>query len=224
MFEHLDITQNLPKLVCKNFPTGRKYVTEDGKAYPSITNVLGKTSDKTWLYEWRKRVGEEEANRISRQATTNGTRVHKLAEDYLNNEEINSYLTTPYMQAVFSCIQKAFLDVDVVYGQEIALYSRFLSVAGRCDCAAKYRGKNSVLDFKTSRSYKSREDIGHYFIQACAYSIMIEELTQIPVPQLVIVMFVAGESEPSIFIEKRDRWWPELKDRIDTFYKLEGNK
>ena len=58
--------------------TGRTYYTPDG-AYPSITTILGKTADNTWLQKWIERVGEEEAARVSKEATDRGTLVHEYA-------------------------------------------------------------------------------------------------------------------------------------------------
>ena len=67
--------------------TGRTYYTPDG-AYPSITTILGKTADNTWLQRWIDRVGEEEAARVSKEATDRGTLVHDFAERYFNDEDI----------------------------------------------------------------------------------------------------------------------------------------
>ena len=50
--------------------------------FPSITTVLSGTSDKTGLEEWRKRVGEEEADRISKLSMNRGTVMHRLIELY----------------------------------------------------------------------------------------------------------------------------------------------
>ena len=76
MFNHVEHDVVLPKLTRKTTETGRKYFTPEGNAYPSITTVLGILS-KQGIIDWRKRVGEEEANKISRQAATRGTAVHK---------------------------------------------------------------------------------------------------------------------------------------------------
>ena len=84
MFNHVDHGIILPKIERKTTEAGRKYFTPEGKAYPSITTVLG-ALNKDGLLAWRKKVGEEEANKISRRAATRGTAVHKLAEDYIDN-------------------------------------------------------------------------------------------------------------------------------------------
>ena len=86
MFNHVEHGVVLPKLTRETTKSGRKYFTPEGNAYPSITTVLG-VLNKEGILAWRQRVGEAEANRISQQAATRGTAVHKLAEDYLDNKE-----------------------------------------------------------------------------------------------------------------------------------------
>ena len=85
-FNHVDHGIVLPKLTRKTTEEGRRYFTPNGDAYPSITTVLGILGKKK-LMEWRKRVGEEVANKIARQASGRGTAVHKLCEDYIDNKE-----------------------------------------------------------------------------------------------------------------------------------------
>ena len=76
----------LKDLKSETFPDGKRYYTlEDGTRLPSVTTVLG-AQKKAAIFEWRKRVGEEEANRISKQATSRGTNVHTICENYLNNK------------------------------------------------------------------------------------------------------------------------------------------
>lgn len=220
MFVHENIG-TFDELECETLPTGRTYTSPDGKKYPSITTVLGSLNNN-WVHEWRKRVGEKEANRIGREAALNGTIVHQFAEDILNNKTIDYTKVMPDKVQKISALQKAFKHIDIVYAQEVALYSDFLKLAGRCDCIAKYKGRRSIIDFKTSRRHKSKADIDNYFIQACAYAIMFEERTGIPVPNLVIIMVVAGDSEPLVFTSQRDLWYNRLKESIDSYYKLKN--
>jgi genome maintenance exonuclease 1 len=95
--------------------------------------------------------------------------------------------------------------VDNVHALETPLYSDHLQVAGTVDCIAEYKGKLSVVDFKTSSRIKSKKDIHSYFMQCAAYSVAFEERTGISVPRLVILMAVDNE-EPLVFVEKRDAW------------------
>jgi genome maintenance exonuclease 1 len=220
MFHHEHIA-DFAELECVTLPTGRTYTTPDGEKLPSITTVLGALG-KDWLHEWRKRVGAAEANRISREAATNGTFVHKMAEDTLNNIEVDISSLMPDKICKLNALNTAFKGIGTVYAQEIPLYSKFLGVAGRCDCVAEFDQKISIIDFKTSRHYKTEDEISGYWQQACAYAIMFEERTGIPINQLVIIMIVEGEKTPIIFKSRRDKWYPLLKESIEVYHKLKS--
>jgi len=200
MFTHVEHGIVLPKLTRETTESGRKYFTPEGNAYPSITTVLSILS-KQAIMEWRKRVGEEEANKISRQAATRGTAVHSLAEDYLNNNDDWNKGAMPANLASFNDI-RPILDehVDNVWMQEQFLYSDKLKCAGQVDCIAEYDNKLSIIDFKTSRRVKKKEDITSYFIQMAFYAAAFYERTGIPIRQGVIIMAVDG-NEPLVFKE-----------------------
>jgi len=191
----------------------RLYVTPDGEKYPSVTTVLSDYKKDT-IINWRKRVGEQQANKISTQASRRGTKVHKLCEDYLNNEStFEKY--TPDNVEMFKSIQPTLNEIEVVYAQERTLYSHHLKTAGRVDCVGKFRGKPHIIDFKTSSKPKKWEWIDNYFMQGSAYSVMWEEMTGIAIPYLAIIIAVADDS-PQVFIENRDTW-------INKFIELRNN-
>ena len=198
MFNHVEHDIVLPKLTRKTTEEGRRYFTPDGNAYPSITTVLGVLS-KDGIIEWRKQVGEEEANRISRQAATRGTAVHKLAEDYLDNLPDWNKGAMPANLASFNDL-KTILDerLNNIYFQEEFLYSDRLKCAGQVDCIAEFDGQLSIVDFKTSRKPKKEEWITSYFIQASFYAAAFYERTGIPIKQGVILITVDG-NEPQVF-------------------------
>lgn len=200
MFIHEYI--DLPKLERVTNEDGtRVYSTPTGKRYPSVTTVTGLLNKKK-IQEWRQKVGEEEANKISSKAARRGTRLHSLCEKYLLNEPVN---TSMFDVEMWNSVKPHLHDINKIRALETALYSDHLQVAGTVDCIAEYKGKLSVIDFKTSRRIKSKEDIPDYFMQCSAYAVAFEELTGIPVPQLVIIMGV--DDEPcQIFVEKRNTW------------------
>lgn len=199
-------------------PAGRVYETPTGKKYPSVTSVLG-MMDKSSLFEWRKRVGEEEANRVSARAARRGTVIHSLCEDYLNGLQ-----TEPGMfdAQVFNSLKPHLDRIDNIHALESKLYSDYLQVAGTVDCVAEYDGRLSVIDFKTSGRLKSRDDIHGYFIQTAAYAVAFEERTGIPVSRLVILMGVDNE-QPLIFKEKRDDWIGQFIELREAYGKLKGH-
>ena len=188
----------------------RFYKTPEGLLYPSVTTITSQHG-KDKIIEWRNRVGEEEANRISTKASSRGTRVHKICENYLNNEEDFARKTMPDSIAMFKSIQPLLDEhVNNIHALEIPLYSHHLKVAGRVDCIAEYDGKLSIIDFKTSNRLKEESWIKGYFMQCSAYAVMYEERTKIPVSQIVIMIAVDSEY-PQVFIKKRNEY---IKDFI----------
>ena len=194
---------------------GRVYKTPEGD-FPSITTVLSILS-KDGIQQWRNRVGEREANKISKFAAQRGENLHLMCEDYLNNNlDVKKF--DVFDRAMFKPMKRA-LDsyVGLVYAQEVPLYSKHLGVAGRVDCIAEWNGKLSVVDFKTSRKLKKEEYIQSYFQQTTAYCIMFEERTGIPINQIVIPIMVENEDEPQIFISRRDNHAKDLLETISKF-------
>ena len=182
---------------------GRCYRDPSGVEYPSVTTVLKILSEDS-IRKWRKRVGDEEANRVSSRASSRGTQVHSIVEDYLNNENTKDYF--PHVKQSLQNL-RPILDKSIgrIFGLEVALFSSYLGMAGRCDCIAEFDGVPSIVDFKTSLRPKKKEYISNYFAQASAYAIMFEERTGLAIPNTVIVMDV-DESKPIVFKEHRDNY------------------
>jgi len=216
MFNH--IHHDIAKLRRVDSPAGRVYQTPSGRAYPSVTAVTG-LHGKDAIMAWRKRVGEEEANRVSRRATSRGTRVHSLCEDYISNKPVTADL---FDQEAWQSLVPELDKINNIHCLETQLYSDHLEVAGTVDCIAEYNGKVSVIDFKTSKRVKKKSDIHSYFMQTSAYAVMFEERTGIPVSRLVILMTVDDEPEASVFIEKRDDWIGEFMELREAYKKLKG--
>lgn len=216
-FIHEPIRLDYVDLPSETKDTGRKYLTPDGKAYPSITTVLGADPEKKkGLLEWRKRVGEEEANRISRQAAWRGTRVHEAMENYIDNVEptIQNAIILDGFRKIKAVVDQ---HLDRVYAQEKALYSDYLGVAGRVDLVGRFMGKNSIIDFKTSNKPKKAEWIDGYFTQECFYACAWEERTGMPINQLVTIIANDEEQEAQVFIQKRNDWMPDLIKAVDYY-------
>ena len=222
MFKHDPIDLGYDDLVSETKQTGRKYNTPDGNAYPSITTVLSILSEEG-IAEWRARVGDEEANKISVRASRRGTAVHSVVEKYLDNDPNYMDGYTPDIFDSFRTI-RGVLDesIGTIYGQELPLYSDHLRVAGRVDCVAEFDGKISIIDFKTSRKAKQPKYIESYYCQEAAYAIMWEERTGMPITQLITIVAVDDMhySGPGcqVFVEKRDKWVPKLRDTINKYY------
>ena len=184
----------------------RVYKVPTGERYRSVTTVLGDSLDKSGLIRWRKRVGEEEANRITAQAANRGTNVHKICEAYLLNEQKAPKGTMPNSLEMFVQIRKILDDnIESIMAIEAPLYSHKLRTAGRGDSILMWNGVPSILDFKTSRILKKEEWILSYFLQTTCYSLMLEEMKGIVCPQICVVI-ATDEGTPQIFIKQRDSY------------------
>ncbi len=191
----------------------RFYVTPEGNRYPSITTMLSYFS-RAAINEWRNRIGHEEANKISRQATNRGTKLHKIIEKYLANEDME--INNPLQMEMFKSVLPYLNNIDNIRMQEKYLYSDYLRLAGTVDCIAEYKGKLNVIDFKTASRPKQEEWIENYFVQAAAYAIMFEERYKVPVSRLTIMIAVENDY-PQIFHKKRDEYAGKLIKLRDEY-------
>ena len=208
--------KQLQDLQSITFPDGKRYYTlPDGTRLPSVTTVIGATK-KAAIMAWRKRVGEEKANQISRKASGRGTNVHSMCEEYLNNKELGVFM--PDAIEMFLSIKPYLNKINNIHYQEQALWSTQLGMAGRVDCIAEYEGVLSVIDFKTSSRPKDESDIQDYFWQTAAYSLMYEELVGKPIDNLVIIMAVEN-GNPLIFKQKTEDHIEGLAQAIDFYHK-----
>lgn len=210
--------KEIPKIHSETFPDGKRYyLTPEGKKLPSVTTVVG-AQKKEAILEWRKRVGEEVANKISKQATSRGTNLHTICENYLNNDPKYLLNVMPDALQMFKSIKPILNNINNIHYQEVGLWSMKLGLAGRVDCIAEYEGVLSVIDFKTSKRIKDRDSILDYFWQCTAYALMYEELIGVPINDLVIIMAVE-DSEPLVFKEKTEDHIEGLVKAIDYYHK-----
>ena len=219
-FKHLNI-HNFPNLKAKTTEKGRRYFVE-GNAYPSVTTVIGEMKKRS-IMEWRRKVGEEEANAISKRATTRGNKCHKLAEDYLSNKPLDRYRDDVLSLGMFHQIRPYIDKINNIHALEESLYSHTLKLAGRVDCIAEYDNELAIIDFKTSTKFKREEWIQDYFSQETAYAIMFQELTGLKVKQLVTIIAVETGT-PQVFVKKDILTYvPKLKEYIDYYKDQHGD-
>jgi len=214
MNEQLDF----PVLKTKTVDKKRFYVTPEGNEYPSITTVLSPRG-KEGLMKWRKRVGEKTANYICNKASTRGTKVHKMCEDFLNGEDMTHHKKDFLPYCLFNELKdKTFNNINEVIGQEVTLYSDKYKVAGRTDLIAEYNGELSIVDFKTSTNERKDSYNENYYIQTTAYAEMFEELTGKPINQIVILV-VTENGTVQEFIKDKQEYIPLLEETLEEWYK-----
>ena len=216
MFKFVDLPLQLPELESVDKNGKRYYPVPNGKFYPSITTV---TSFKkvAQIMEWRKRVGEEAANKKTARATSRGTSYHSIVETYLKNEPVETYKDKILAFNLFQ-VSKPILDrISNIHALETSLYSDYLGVAGRVDCIAEFDGELAVIDFKTSDKEKREDWIENYFVQETAYAVMFYERTGIQ-PVKIVTIIATEEGHCQVF-QKYDlnRYFVLLKEYIDEF-------
>jgi genome maintenance exonuclease 1 len=202
MFNYVDL--DLPKLERETIDGVRYYKVPNEKELLKLVSITSVTShrNRQFFAEWRKKVGDEEADRITKKATSRGTDMHTLCELHLKNCDLSDDVL-PISKILFSIAKPYLNNINNIHALEDSLYSKVLGVAGTVDCIAEYNGELAVIDFKTSKKPKPREWIEHYFVQAVAYACMLYELTGIMVKKLVIIM--ACENGECIVYEEYDK-------------------
>jgi len=219
MFTHIEIPE-LPKIIQKNQPSGKRfYITPDGNEYPSVTTVLG-AKDKPHLENWRKMLGDKNADRETKRCADRGTAVHELAEKYLKNEEIITKGIKPEYISDFNKLKIYLNKINNIRAQEVGLYCDLLKVAGTVDCVAEYDGVLSIVDFKTSTNNKTHDMVHDYFKQCTAYAIAWHERTGETIEDITILMTVERGLMPLIFREKVENWIAPLLQDIALFNSL----
>lgn len=182
----------------------RYYSVDPDLIYPSVTSIISFISRKKFA-DWRAKVGNEEANRKTKHATTRGTRLHSVFEHYLKNEDYEALeeYQIPLIQLMFKAA-KFYLDtrIDNIYQQETAMLSHQLCMAGTVDLICEVDGELSIVDFKTSEKEKPEEWLEDYFVQLSAYWAMFAETTGV-VPKKLVV-FLVGENGDVQIVERRN--------------------
>ena len=201
MFDFVNL--DLPKLERETVEGVRYYSVPDEDELLKLVSITSITShyNKEIFTNWRKRVGNETADRITKAATSRGTDMHTLTENYLKNAELPP--VQPMAEFLFKISKSKLKHITNIHALEGSLYSKQLGIAGTVDCIAEYENELAIIDFKTSKKPKPREWIDHYFVQCMAYGCMLYELTGIPVKKLVIIM--ACENGECVVYEERDK-------------------
>lgn len=198
MFTHVDL--NLPSLERETIDGVRYYtINVENKKLVSITSVISHYNREKFA-SWREKVGEEEANRITKRATSRGTDTHTLIENYLLNRELPE--VQPISEHLFKIAKTTLNRINNIHCLESSLYSEILGVAGSVDTIADFDEELSVIDYKTSKEPKPREWIEGYFVQAMFYGMALYEMTGIQIKKLVIIM--TCENGECVVYEERD--------------------
>lgn len=202
----------------------RYYQDSLSNLVPSVTTILSATGDHSGIDAWKRRVGSKTAKAIVDEATTIGTAVHLAIENYLYGKEWEQF-TDDKMGMLAHQIAKRFIcdclgDIDEVWGLESGLVLDGL-YAGTADCIGIFRGKPTIIDFKTAKKIKRKDWIEDYFLQGAAYANAHNVIYKTNIESIAILMvdrdllfkeFLVNSKEFNSYTEK----W---KKRLIGYYK-----
>lgn len=232
--------------------TGRYYIVDPstGLSLPSVTTILGETSDKSGLKNWIDRVGQENADKISAFSANRGTYMHSLHENYINCkylESIENPLQESFIRSRKECSNltpdeiecgknlffnflnnsEFYSSISSVIFQEKPVWSTLGGgYAGRLDLAINgLNNRPKMIDFKTSRKPKKREWIEGYFKQISAYSIAMYQRYGIMVESAEIwISCETGEVQKfELTLEEIKYWFTEFQKHVVKYHELHPN-
>ena len=151
--------------------SGRKYVDPNGNKIASVTTILGKSRDMSHLDEWKKRIGEDAANQITRESADLGTMMHTHLERFIKREDRPGGTNLGRVMArnmADVIIEQGLNNVEEVWGIEVPLIYDTLW-AGTTDVVGVWKGKPAIMDFKTTIRPKKRDRVDDYRLQLTAY-------------------------------------------------------
>ncbi len=224
-FTFVDVDLKVPEVEPVNQDGIRFYpIPGADKYYPSVTSITS-FKNASFFAGWRKKIGEEEANRITNRATQRGTAFHSITEDYVKGElNLDSYLANnPLSVRMFQSAKSTLDRIDNIHCLETFLYSHYLGLAGRVDCIGEFDGELAVIDFKTSTKEKQENYIEHYFVQETAYAAMFLERSGIEVKKIV-TLIATEEGSVQVFQKYNlDDYLQLLKSYIEEFVRGRNN-
>jgi len=206
----------------KASPEGRRhYTTPDGRTVPSVTTILSQTKDMTHLNAWRKRVGEQEAQRIATESANIGTVMHRSLERHVKGEARvpGSNLIQQQAHAMANVIiENGLKDVSEVWGSEINLYYPEL-YAGTTDLIGVYKGAPAIMDFKQARKLKKAEWVEDYYLQLVAYAEAHNKLFGTHIRNGRVFICTQNNEYQTFEIDNYDQWVGKWFNRVEQYYK-----
>lgn len=201
----------------------RTYKTPEGEELPSVTTILSATEDKTFLVEWKKRMGEEKSKQITKEASSVGSSMHKNIENFITGvkrQPGNNLVHIQSNKMADVIIKNAFVDIDEIWAYEQSLYYSGL-YSGTTDLVAVYRGNPCVCDYKQSNKLKKEEWVEGYKTQLVAYIMAHNKTYSTDIREGHVFLctrdlqYQQFDVWPKDFNKYQDKWL----DKVETYYK-----
>lgn len=192
---------------------GNRYYQTPAGALESVTTFLSRSGNSEAIDQWKAAVGAEEAASVSKRAANNGTIFHQMVEDYFQGKQITP--VNLLQKQAWKNFQPIIKKISEPRAIELPVYSKKLKLAGTTDFIGSYENTPAIIDWKTAKTRKTEDQIQNYFLQATIYSIMVEEMYQVRIPDLVIAISV--EAEPAqVFRSQRKLHLKKLEELLEA--------
>lgn len=202
----------------------RYYQDSKENLVPSVTTILSATGDHSGIDAWKRRVGPKTAKEVVLEATTIGTAVHLAIENYLNGVEWQDFsedrLGLMAHQIAKRFVDDCLADIEEVWGLESGLVVDGL-YAGTADCIGVFKGRPTIIDFKTAKKIKRKDWIEDYFLQGAAYANAHNVMYETNIDSIAILMVDRDLLFKEFLVEKKefDSFTGRWKQRIIEYYK-----
>ena len=181
-----------PKTVREAIEGKRHYNINDKEKLPSVTTILSSTESeekRQKLAEWRERVGQATAEKITEESAARGTAMHKILEKYILQQgylDLTNVGREAHNMAI-RVIEQGLCNVPEYYGTECTLYYPGL-YAGQTDLVGVHKGEDAIIDFKQTNKPKRREWIEDYCLQLAAYAMAHNFIYKTKISKGVVMM------------------------------------
>ena len=202
----------------------RYYRDSKENLVPSVTTILSATGDHSGIDAWKRRVGPKTAKEVVDEATTIGTAVHLAIENYLNGLDWEQF-TEDRLGLMAHQIAKRFIDDCLGDIEEVWVFDAGRVgdglYAGTADCIGIFKGKPTIIDFKTAKKIKRKDWIEDYFLQGAAYDYAHNVIYETNIESIAILMVDRDLLFKEFLIKNKefesytDKW----KQRIIGYYK-----
>ena len=119
-FTHIEPAIVIEELTTSESDSGRWYNSPIG-SLPSVTTVTGWKKSR-FFAKWRRENPQE-----SRRVCTRGNTLHKIIEDYLNNE-FNPEGVDPNVMELFTQLKPELDKIDNIHALEVPLWSEAMMI------------------------------------------------------------------------------------------------
>ena len=205
---------------------GNRHYDISNEKLPSVTTIISLTQSeekKQSLEQWRKRVGEQEADNIKNTAASRGTLMHSFLEYYVRGDKLldlsdEGQVASGMGQVI---IDQGLRDMEEVWGSEVTLFYPGL-YAGSTDLCGIYSGRESIVDFKQTNKPKRREWIDDYFVQLGAYAMAHDVVYKTCIDQGVVLMCSKDKYFQKFTSNGKEftRYKHKFLAKVDQYYKL----